>query len=134
MKLEIKNYIARSAAFGYVATFDVSIEGCITLKSMCLIRNDRSPGCAWLAFPNLARENSYAFSLAPKLRAEIARRACLMHEAATGIHLTYVPPSHHVAALASEHDEPAADEPADDAGLRRVIGADMEDALRQVAA
>lgn len=129
MKIEIMNFATRAVDFGYICTFDVTLDGCVSIHGLCLRRRDKSPDSAWLVIPDLARPSRHACSFTPTVRAQIAERAAMMYEAATGVRLTYEPPPRHVAAAAQ--DEPQ-DEP-EDAGLRRVLCASVEDGLRQVA-
>lgn len=126
MKIELAKFSLHQAQTGYIATFDVNLDIGISLRGIHLCQPEHKPGEAWLVIPSLARENRQAVGMSPAIRKLIGDRAVLMYEAATGTKLTFTPPPS--AVVAPETDEP------EDAGLRRVLCASVEDGLRQVAA
>ena len=129
MKIQINNFSPRTCEFGYVASFDVHIEGGFTLRSIALCRPQENPEQCWLTVPALARENRQSVGIAPEMRRLIGERAAAVYRASTGISLTYTP-------LPENKAKPAArarviqsnwcgGERAD-AGLRRMIGETMQ--------
>lgn len=140
MKINLKKFQTNACETGYVAYFDVHLDCGMTARGLSLLRPEERTDVAWLMFPMLARETRRSIGMTEELMHLIGTRACLMYEAMTGTALEFQPPP----SVKAPEERPRViksswvpgfvkDEP-DDAGLRRVLCADMEDALRQVAA
>jgi len=122
--MKILEWKKHHAEFGTVGMFSVVLDNNVMLAGIKLVRPMERPGELWMAFPQLDFDKMKAFSLPATLRNEIGNRASALYFATTGIQLKYTPPPRKDAAKPEPKPEPA-----DDAGVRRVIGEDIEDAL-----
>jgi hypothetical protein len=122
--MEILEWKKHGAEFGFVGIFSVILDNKVMLAGIKLIRPAEQPDQLWMAFPQLDFDKLRAFSIPAKLRNQIGDRAAALYFATTGLDLKYTPPPRKTAGKPEPKPEPA-----DDAGLRRVVGEEIEDAL-----
>lgn len=136
MSIQLKKFQTNSCEAGFVAYFDVHFDCGMTARGLSLLRPVERPDVGWLMFPMLARETRRSIGMTEELMHLIGTRACLMYEAMTGIALKFeLPPSVKAAGerprvvksswLSGERGTEA-----DDAGLRRILGAAEADSLQ----
>lgn len=128
--MKIENFKPNGHSMGYVATFDVVLDGGVILREFSLMRPSESPGAAWLVLPNLERDNRRAFFVPHEMRNKIGQRAAVAFSAVTGIEVEYTPPPKAAEAQPAistwldRHED-------DDAGLRRVLCAGGKESLER---
>lgn len=139
MKIELKNFKLNGEKVGYVAHFDVLLDEVVIVRDLTLQRPEKFPDEAWLMLPALARDDRRSAWFENDLRAAIGQRAAAAFSAVSGIDLEYVAPRR--GRLTEEEAVEEAKKAAitgwlnrhesDVAGLHRVIGHDVKEALER---
>lgn len=116
MEIQISRWQKKETKSGVVASFDARTDAGITIRGMTLIRPSLDSGEIWLRPPKTVSCGRDSVGLSPSVRAAIGERAAAMYAAASGIKLKFTAPP------PLPRNEP-------DAGLRKMLGADVKDSL-----
>jgi len=120
MKFNIKN-INIQAEIGYIMTFDIYFPQVgVKIFRVRLVRPDASPENTWMHLLK-AEDGGFAVVIGAKTKMEIGTEATRIYNQFRGTDWRFALRAVEQAALDGEPD---------DAGMRRAIGEDVEDALR----